>query len=91
MAWNVFLRHVSSGLPLQSANAPELAGNEDLLTRNDALLDRARESFSTLLLVSIVRRSIQEAVARLERVVDRVGSFGGRDLVRARQCLLEAA
>ena len=45
-------------------------GLTDILTLHKAILDRAGETFTSLLLVAVIERSIEETVALLDRVVN---------------------
>lgn len=47
-----------------------LGGDEEIFTLDEAILDSPGNTLTGLLLISIVARAVQEAVATLDRIVD---------------------
>lgn len=62
---------------------PELGDDEELLARHESFRDCARDTLSALLLVGVVRRAVQKAVAGLDCLVHRFRSYIDRDLPQA--------
>lgn len=62
---------------------PKLGDDEQVLAFDKALGDGTRDAGTTLLLVGVVGRAVQKAVARLDGVVHLVGRDVGRHLPQA--------
>ena len=72
-----------ANLVLVVERVPELGNNEELLALDEAVLDGAGNTLTSLLLVAVVAGSVKETVAGLDGVVDSVGTGVVADLPEA--------
>jgi len=62
---------------------PQLGDDEELLSLDQAVFDGARDAFSSFYFVAIIARAVEESIARLDGIVDGIGTGGIVDLPQA--------